>query len=222
MSETSIHHIQTRKTARFFTLGNLTGDTRHIWLVLHGYGQLGEYFLRNFKDVQNKDNFIIAPEALSRFYVNETSGRIGATWMTKEDRELEIEDYLYYLDSILDSLNPTIDCRIHVLGFSQGAATACRWALNTHYAVNTLVWWAGFFPPDMQWNSPKYLDENFKTYLLYGNQDEYVNDDLKEQVAKVMNTLPKKPEIITFEGKHEMVNEVLNTLCKSIENGRGK
>jgi hypothetical protein len=57
---------------------------------------------------------------------------------------------------------------------------------------------------------------------LYGNQDEYVNDDLKEQVAKVMNTLPKKPEIITFEGKHEMVEELLITLCKSIEHGSGK
>ena len=72
MSDTVTHHIETKKTGRFFTLGNLGSQTNHIWLVLHGYGQLGEFFIRNFKIINNEENFIIAPEALSRFYLNET------------------------------------------------------------------------------------------------------------------------------------------------------
>ena len=48
---------------------------------------------------------IVAPEALSRFYV-ESSGKthadthVGASWMTREDRLSDIEDYVEYLDAL--------------------------------------------------------------------------------------------------------------------------
>jgi len=48
----SEHHLQTRRTARYFTLGDAVSAPSGIWLVLHGYGQLaGEVArtgLRNF------------------------------------------------------------------------------------------------------------------------------------------------------------------------------
>jgi predicted esterase len=219
MPQTSVHHIQTKKTARYFTLGNLNEETQHIWLVLHGYGMLAEYFLRNFNSIQHAHNYVIAPEALSRFYLNQTTGRIGATWMTKEDREHEINDYLHYLDEILRTLPLPTGCKIHVLGFSQGAATACRWAMHTSYPVKTLICWAGFFPPDMLWNAPRYLNEEMKTYLLYGTHDEYVNDEVKKEIEQAITKLPRKPNIIIFEGKHEIVESTLYTLAKSLENG---
>ena len=219
MPDTLVHHIKTEKTARYFTLGKLDAQTRHVWLVLHGYGQLAEYFIRNFKNVHHDQQFIIAPEALSRFYLNETAGRIGATWMTKEDREAEIEDYLHYLDQVIGAHSLPAGCKLHVFGFSQGAATASRWALHTPHAINTLVCWAGFFPPDMQWDSPKYLGNEMKTYLLYGVDDVYIDENLKKEIEKVMAGLQKKPNIITFEGKHEIVTPTLYTLFKSIENG---
>lgn len=218
MLETGVHHIETTKTARFFTLGKPSTNTKHVWLVLHGYGQLAEYFIRNFQHIHNDENLIIAPEALSRFYLNETTGRIGATWMTKEDRELEIEDYLKYLDKVTNSLAISQDCKIHVLGFSQGAATACRWAIHTQRTINSLICWAGFFPPDMQWQSPKYLNESMSTYLLYGTKDEYVTEDVKKQLEQVISSIEKKPNIIIFEGKHEIVGPALHTLAKKIEN----
>jgi predicted esterase len=156
MPDTKLHHISTIRTARYYTLGELTDQTTDVWIVLHGYGQLAEYFIRNFKNIHHDHNFIVAPEGLSRYYLNENTGRIGATWMTKEDRENEIQDYILYLNKIIDTLNIPKTIRLHVLGFSQGAATACRWALATQHAVKTLICWAGFFPPDMKWDSPKY------------------------------------------------------------------
>jgi len=217
MNNTKLHHIPVTKTARYYTMGNLNEQTTDVWLVLHGYGQLAEYFIRHFKNIHHDHNFIIAPEALSRFYLNETTGRIGATWMTKEDRDAEINDYVNYLDEIIKTLILPTHVRLHVLGFSQGAATACRWAMQTSYNINSLICWAGFFPPDMQWDSPKYLTDNIKTYLLYGNQDEYVNDELKVQAEKLVQSLQKKPNIITFEGKHEIVESTLHILSKTVE-----
>lgn len=217
--DTTVHHIQTTRTARLYTAGNLNNETRHVWLVLHGYGQLAEYFIRHFSKVQLSHHFFIAPEALSRFYLNQTTGRIGATWMTKEDRENEIRDYIEYLDNVLASFTFPLHIQLHVLGFSQGAATACRWLFGTAYKPATLICWAGFFPPDMQWESPKYLDEKMKTYLVYGNQDEYINDSWRKEMEKVLSPLKKKPNIITFEGKHEIVDATLQQLIQTITHG---
>ena len=36
----------------------------------------------------------MAPEGLSRFYLEGFSGKVGATWMTREDRLNDIDNYL--------------------------------------------------------------------------------------------------------------------------------
>lgn len=217
--DTKVHHLQTKRTARYYTAGELNSETQHVWLVLHGYGQLASFFIRHFEKFASRDNFFIAPEALNRFYLNQTTGRIGASWMTKEDRIHEIEDYINYLDDIISSLQISNRCAIHVLGFSQGAATACRWLFGTRFKIKTLICWAGFFPPDMQWESAKYLDESLNTYLIFGDADEYVTPEIKTEMDKVMNNLTKKPNIITFEGKHEIAQPTLQQLIQTITHG---
>src|ERR1051325_10016453 len=49
---------------------------------------------------------LVAPEGLSRFYLSEraTERRVGASWMTREDRLAEIADYLGYLDAVYDDV----------------------------------------------------------------------------------------------------------------------
>jgi hypothetical protein len=61
-------------------------------------------FIQKFKELASENTLIVAPEALSRFYLNGFSGRVGATWMTKEARDTEILDYLNYLNKLLDTL----------------------------------------------------------------------------------------------------------------------
>ncbi|NIP78275.1 MAG: phospholipase, partial [Gemmatimonadetes bacterium] len=83
---------------------------REVWFVLHGYGQLAERFVRRFDalpGVRDGMRAVVAPEALSRFYVEEEvtgphgpESRVGATWMTRADREHEIRDYVEYLDRV--------------------------------------------------------------------------------------------------------------------------
>lgn len=70
--------------------------------------------------------FIVAPEALNKFYVKGFSGKLGVTWMTKEDRLHEIEDYCCFLQKVYDEVTSGIPEKVEItlLGFSQG----CRWA----------------------------------------------------------------------------------------------
>lgn len=143
------HHITVPRTARYHTLGE-AGTASSAWVVLHGYGQLARYFLRKFEGLE-EGRLIIAPEGLSRFYLDEGHTRVGASWMTREDREREIRDQISYLDLLADELrsaNPTLSS-MNVLGFSQGVATACRWATLGRSAISRLVIWGGTLPPDL-------------------------------------------------------------------------
>jgi predicted esterase len=142
-------HITVPRTARYHTLGD-AASAHALWIVLHGYGHLARYFLRKFEPV-TKDLFIVAPEGLSRFYLDDAHTRVGATWMTREDREHEIADQVTYLDQLTRhcaGLTPP-GIPLGVLGFSQGMATACRWAVTGTTRPARIILWGGTLPPDI-------------------------------------------------------------------------
>lgn len=202
----SKNHIVINKTATYHVLGNVK-TAKTVWFVLHGYGMLSEFFIKKFEPILNKDSCIIAPEGLSKFYTQGFYGRVGATWMTKEDREVEIQDYINYLNQLhqfICSENSNTNLKINLLGFSQGGATVSRWAANGKVHFDNLILWASVFPDDM--NFEKVNTEN--TFLLYGNEDEFATH---EKVAKQKELLHHKANftIIEFEGKHDIPKDVL-------------
>ena len=128
--------------------------------MCHGYRQLAGRFLPRFADLDDGTRLIVAPEGLSRFYLHDPAGGhgkevpIGATWMTREDRENEITDYVGFLDGVLDEvLDEALDgdldevsaesggaiARLTVLGFSQGAHTVCRWVAAGEAAIERVI-----------------------------------------------------------------------------------
>ncbi|MEZ4903841.1 MAG: hypothetical protein R2822_19865 [Spirosomataceae bacterium] len=56
------HHLTIQRTARYFTLGALDTSTQQVWFVLHGYGQLAEFFIKKFDVLDDGKTYIIAPE----------------------------------------------------------------------------------------------------------------------------------------------------------------
>ena len=104
------HAITTARTARCHTAGPEDGPAREVWLVCHGYGQLASRFIRHFAPLADGTRLIVVPEALSRFYLDHpakagsTHARVGASWMTREDREAEIADQVEYLDAVRDAV----------------------------------------------------------------------------------------------------------------------
>jgi predicted esterase len=187
--------------------------------VLHGYGQLADYFIRKFEVLNNGKNFIVAPEGLSRFYVKGHAGRVGASWMTKEERLQEIEDYVNYLDALYHHLH-IFNKKIIVLGFSQGAATASRWVATSKQLKNPLlVLYGSVFPPDFP-----FQQQTFKhsPLLVYGNNDEFIHEnDIRAHIDFLMEN-KITPKVIRYEGKHDIYPEVLlkinNTVCQNVDN----
>src|SRR5437773_8113905 len=126
------HHLSTPRSARYFTLGS-SEHAGEVWFVCHGYGQLASRFLERFRPIEAERRCIVAPEGLSRFYLTEspTERRVGASWMTREDRLHEIDDYVRYLDAVYGKVFGSLDragVTVHALGYSQGASTVSRWA----------------------------------------------------------------------------------------------
>lgn len=179
------HHLTVPRTARYHTLGE-AARARAIWIVLHGYGQLARFFLRKFEGLED-GLLIAAPEALSRFYTDDAHSRVGATWMTREDRRHEIADQLTYLDAIAaELLKATGQVPLHVLGFSQGAATACRWSLHGHTDIQRMVLWAGGIPPEPGPEELQGAWHQLGLHLVLGTEDPYAGDkDLEQQVDRL-------------------------------------
>ncbi|WP_048921232.1 alpha/beta hydrolase [Rufibacter radiotolerans] len=213
MTSATHHTLQVPRTAHLHQLGSLSAETKHLWVVCHGYGQLARYFIRHFEGVADAQTVVIAPEALSRFYLNGFSGRVGATWMTKEERLSEIEDYIAYLNMVRQTaMAKAPEATLHVLGFSQGAATVCRWLAQANWPVAELILWAGVFPEDMELATVEHTLAHTKLTYVYGLQDKMVTPErLQEQLAKIAKA-GLQPNLITFQGIHELNAQVLRQL----------
>src|SRR5256886_9563890 len=140
------HHIGVSRTARYFTLGNSSSGVGEVWFACHGYGQVASRFLEKLRVLDDGHRYLVAPEGLSRFYLSEspTERRVGASWMTREDRLAEIEDYVRYLDAVYAAVFESLDragVTVHALGYSQGASTVSRWAALGKAKIDRLTLW---------------------------------------------------------------------------------
>ncbi|MFN3405658.1 MAG: alpha/beta hydrolase [Cytophagaceae bacterium] len=205
-------HVKVSKTARYCLLGHPSEKIETVWVCCHGYGQLAPYFIRKFEVLDNGKNLIVAPEALSKFYLEGFSGRVGASWMTKEERENDIADYINYLNILMAEIKSTIkkDVKINILGFSQGVATVCRWVTHSKIDFDKLILWAGVFPPDLNKDFAFSMEklQNKKIYIVYGDNDPFLYDDHKKNLDQYKKLFPEI-SVINFHGKHDIDEKVL-------------
>lgn len=166
--------------------------------VLHGYGQLARFFIRKFAGIKNVT--IVAPEGMHRFYIEGTSGRVGASWMTKEARELDIKDNLNWLNALHQSITSEQRYeKVILLGFSQGGATAARWQNSKPDLFHALILWACVFPPDLE--SPSY-DAGDNSFFVIGEDDQYYNGTAMQNAISDYKKIGFETRI--FEGGHDI------------------
>jgi len=198
------HHITITKTARYYSLGALNADTERIWIVVHGYLQRAEDFIKMFDFWDDGKTYIVAPEALNRSYLKGGYDKTGATWMTKDDRENEIKDYVAYLNQVFQTIEgqkPKL-ASMNVLGFSQGATTVSRWLNNNALDIQELVLYAGELGAEMVAN-PQDIKLSAKTKtFVYGTTDQYITAEKVEAVNDLFTALGFA--VRTFEGGHEI------------------
>ena len=210
------HHITVPRTARYITHGEIE-SAAEVWFVLHGYSMLAASFLRWFEPVARPGRLLVAPEALSRAYYEEKgTRRVGASWMTKEDRDAEIEDYVRYLDLVAQRVLAGIPAkpRIEVHGFSQGTATACRWVAFGNAQADRLMLWSGLVPPDLPLDRYGPALNRAGLELAIGSRDQYIHSEETDREQARLAAAGLTPRIHRFDGGHRVDQATLVSLIK--------
>ncbi len=209
MQNITEHHISITKTARYYTNGELNADTKTVWIIVHGFAQRAEEFIQEFSFLDTKENFVLAPEALNRFYKKGPGGDTAATWMTKDDRENEIRDYVNYLNALYDSClgNITENIQVNVIGFSQGTSTVSRWLVGNKRNVNKLIFYAGEIGKEIVEARRLSGFNAQQKYYVYGTKDTIIPLELVKQFEQIATQFGI--EFIAFDGGHEINKEVI-------------
>ncbi len=221
------HSIRVRRTARYYTLGPTHGFLRELWIVLHGYGQLARRFLSAFGPLDDGSRLVVAPEALSRFYLDPVSERrqqetprVGATWMTREDRLAEIEDYIAYLEQLTMELRHHLagaGPRIVVLGFSQGTATMCRWLAASELRADQIVLWAGGIPPELDVAEWAARLHGAPLTLVAGESDEMVPEAAVVAEGERLSAAGVAFTLLRYPAGHRIDPDALMRLAEGFE-----
>jgi predicted esterase len=200
-------HIEFSQKRRYYT-NELKGKSR-ILVALHGYGQLAQFFNRKFSGLEQSFGLIV-PEGPHRFYLEGSSGRVGASWMTKEWREQDIEENTRYLLALIEKVKAeNASASIYLLGFSQGGATAARLYQSCPDLFEMLILWASVFPPDV---SVQDFDQAANLHFAIGDQDPYFLQAQKEDVLQTCRNLGF--QIHEFEGKHDIDPTTLSKILQ--------
>jgi predicted esterase len=215
------HHLQVGRTARYYTLGRAGPSVRHVWFACHGYGQVASRFVRRFEAVASEARLVVAPEGLSRFYLDETGvpasqRKVGASWMTREDRLAEIGDYVRYLDAVYAEIFRRVEraaVRVTALGYSQGAATVSRWASTGAARVDDVVLWGGELPPDLDLVAARDRLRDVRFTVVYGERDEFITRKVADGIAARLREQGIAHVVRPFEGGHELDDGVLRELA---------
>jgi len=196
-------------TNTYSVLNDYTKKTKTVWLVCHGIGYLSRYFLRHFNHLNATENYVIAPQAQSKYYLNNEYKHVGASWLTKEQTEAETENVLNYLDEVYKAENLNNAPRLIVLGYSQGVSVATRWIARRKIECHELIMHSGKVPAELKTEDFQFLKKTNFTFI-YGTEDEYLkNGIIKVEEKRLKELFPNNFEIKTYKGGHEVNTEII-------------
>lgn len=172
-------------------------------VVLHGYAQNIFDFAKHFEGFKKNRSFIF-PEAISRFYQRSTVCKVGASWMTSDERDLEIVDQRFYLNQVFQEFNLG-NRHVNYLGFSQGAAALSRWIQHEQIAAERFILWSGNIPDEIV-NDPWIKLQ--KPEFFFGNNDQFASQEKWNKYFKQYNIT----NFNIYEGDHFFNHDLLKNL----------
>jgi predicted esterase len=199
---------QTQKT--YSTLNHIGEKTEYIWFVCHGIGYLSRYFIKYFSVLDADKHYIIAPQAPSKYYQDKNYKHIGASWLTREDTQMEMQNNTSYFNEIYaEEIKPHRHKKLMILGYSQGVSVAMRWIAHSKIDCESLIIHSGGIPEEL--NKIDFEGLALKPYLVYGKSDPYINSERTEKEhQKAIRLFGDRLKVIPFEGAHEVSKQVIS------------
>ncbi len=232
----TMHKITVARTARYAVVGAPVEQAARLWIAFHGYAHRAEDFVAPFAESVPTDTRVIAPEGLSRFYLElpRPDGghltRTGASWLTRDDREDELRDAMSMLHAVVArEVAAIVAARtetpvVGVLGFSQGVAMSMRWvadasanpALGTHTPVTSHVLWAGGLAHDVADHALQEAWKHTQLHVVAGERDKFASDTTRAAVRARLSSIGVTPQEHSFDGGHRLDTLLLATLLRQL------
>jgi len=204
--------VSYQTTNTYSTKNKLTNATKNVWFCCHGLGFLSRYFIEYFKGLNAGENYIIAPQAPSKYYQKSDFKHVGACWLTKEETLQETENILNYLDSVFAAEEISNDKRLILLGYSQGVSVITRWLASRKINCDTLIIHSGAIPKELTPADFEFLQDT-NVELWYGTEDEYLTEKrIIEETKHANNLFGNCLKIVPFAGKHVVNTDLINQL----------
>ena len=200
-------------TNTYDTLNTLSKKTQNVWLVFHGIGYLSRFFISYFSTLSAEENYIICPQAPSKYYKDASYRRVGASWLTKENTTIDIDNVLNYTDAIIEGEQLPKDINLIVLGYSQGVSIASRWLAKRKHECQKLILISGVFPKELSNEDFTHLP-NLKVSHSVGNNDPiFEKANVKKQEDRMLKIFPQL-KYINHNGGHQMDINLLSEYLK--------
>lgn len=194
----------------YSTLNTFTKKTKNVWIAFHGLGYLSKFFIDYFSELDPEDNYIIAPQAPSKYYQDRKFKHVGASWLTRENTVIETENVLKYIDAIFKEEVSGELPKLIVMGYSQGVSIAARWVANRKIQCDTLLLHSGGIPNELTPDDFEFLNPSTKVIYFYGNKDQYITEARKtEEQLRGSKLFKDRLSIEVFEGIHEVNRDFL-------------
>jgi predicted esterase len=143
--------IATGTHGRYLVVPPAGAGPAPLLLGFHGYAEGAELQMERMRAIPAAARWmLVAVQGLHRFYQRRTN-EVVASWMTRQDRELAIDDNVAYIDAVVGAVvcewpRPS---RIVFAGFSQGVATAFRAAARSTRPLAGVIAVGGDVPPEL-------------------------------------------------------------------------
>jgi predicted esterase len=137
--------------------------------------------------------------------------------MTRADREREIEDYVEYLDLLVERILESLarpGAHLTVLGFSQGVATATRWAVLGQRLPDRLILWGDTLPPDLPPRAAAERLSAVDVVSIVGDGDRTRREDAERAEGDALAEWGIERTVIRWPGGHVVDPDVLSELAE--------
>ncbi len=217
-SSIETRHLTIRRRQRLAVRGDPTGPSE-LWFVLHGYGQTAPRFLRHFEALDDGSRLLVAPEGLHRHYLDEEERKVGASWMTSEDRLTDIGDYVDYLDQVHRTVVSGLESppgRIVALGFSQGVHTLARWLALGEARIDAAAFWGSHLPPDLDLAEHAERMRRAELLVVAGSEDPHFGPDAVARVEERLEGAGIGHRTHRYGGGHRLDGEALLGIAEAL------
>lgn len=208
-----------QRTAVIASRGPEPGKSvRELWYVLHGQAMRAAQVLDMAKALDDGTRLVVAPEALNRHYVGPAVARdapVGATWMTRAEREADIRDIVAYLDAVHAHQRQQFGgatAPVTLLGFSQGGAAAVRWAALGAVRPARLVVWESSLPPEVDYRALMARQPGMRVTYVCGTRDKFITPKVLEAQHALLRDAGVPFDTVSFDGGHRLDDATLQAL----------